>query len=460
VRRALVLWLVLAGAYAATLGLRAEPGHERSLAEAHRLLTIASLADDGDVDLTDQYRERTWRSFSDRPLHPAVPASHGRIVEPQGLGYVVLAAPAYALGGATAVELQGAALLALAFVLGAALARRVVPEPWATRAALLTGLSPPALVASTVVAPEASAAALLAGAALLALRVRERPLSRWSTGCALLLALAPWLAVRLFLPAAVVALALARWLRRRQRGLSGFVALEIVLFSAVLFITVNDRLYGTLLPSDGDLLGGHRPARAGDVPARIPRLLGVLVDQDAGLLRWAPVLALAFAGAWLLWRSIRDRLAVALAEQIHVEVVATLLGLVGAAGLAAAALARPVLHGPWLVVPDLVAVLPCTVALVAWGLRHARRTGAVLGALTLAGAVWLLLAARLDPDAGVLPATGALPWGGVQDVLPRFGDSGPGEVAALALAVVVVVALAAGGVLRVRRLREGGSRGL
>jgi hypothetical protein len=60
----------------------------------------------------------------------------------------------------------------------------------------------------------------------------------------------------------------------------------------------------------------------------------------------------------------------------------------------------------------------------------------------------------------VLPATGALPWGGVQDVLPRFGDSGPGEVAALALAGVVVVALAAGGVLRVRRLREGGSRGL
>jgi hypothetical protein len=455
VRRALVLWLVLCGAYAATLGLPAAPGRDLSTAEAHRLLTIASIADDGDVDLANQYRDRAWRAFSDVPLHPAVPASGGRIVEPQGLGYTALAAPLYALGGVTAVELLGIALLALAFVLGAALARRVVPEPWATRAALLCGLSPPALAASTAVAPEAAAAALLAGAALLALRVRERPVARWSAGCAVLLALVPWMAIRLFLPAAVIALALARWLRRRQRGLSGFVALEIVLFSAVLFITVNDRLYGTLVPSDADLLGVRQPAGAHDVLARIPRLVGVLVDQDAGLLRWAPVTALAFAGAWLLWRSLRDRLDVAIPDLVHVEVGGALLGLVGAAGIAAAALARPLLHGPWLVVPDLVAVLPCATALVAWGLRHAGRTGAALGALTLVGSAWLLLGARLDDDAGLLPPTGALPWGGAEDVLPRFGDGGPGEVAALVLAGVVVVALLAGGLLRLRRLHEG-----
>jgi hypothetical protein len=107
------------------------------------------------------------------------------------------------------------------------------------------------------------------------------------------------------------------------------------------------------------------------------------------------------------------------------------------------------------VVPDLVAVLPCVAPLVAWGLRHARRTGAVLGALTLAASVWLLLGARLDPDAGLRPPTGALPWAGAEDLLPRFGDGGPGEIVALSLAGAALVALAAGGLLRARRLHDG-----
>ena len=75
----------------------------------------------------------------------------GRLVEPHGLGFPLLLAPAYALGGPTLVELLLAAVAALAFVLGAALARRVVPDPWATWAALLAGLSPPALAHATAV---------------------------------------------------------------------------------------------------------------------------------------------------------------------------------------------------------------------------------------------------------------------------------------------------------------------
>ena len=50
-----------------------------------------------------------------------------------------------------------AAVAALAFVLGAALARLVVPDPWATWAALLTGLSPPALAHATAVLPALTA---------------------------------------------------------------------------------------------------------------------------------------------------------------------------------------------------------------------------------------------------------------------------------------------------------------
>ena len=80
------------------------------------------------------------------------------------------------------MELFLAAIAAIGFVLAAALARRLVPEPWATGAALVAGLSPPALMASTTIAPDAVAATVLAGAALLALRIRERPRRRWAFG--------------------------------------------------------------------------------------------------------------------------------------------------------------------------------------------------------------------------------------------------------------------------------------
>ena len=63
------------------------------------------------------------------------------------------------------------AMLALAFVLAAALARRMVPEPWATVGVGLVGLSPPAVAASTTITPGTAAAVLLAGAALCALAI-------------------------------------------------------------------------------------------------------------------------------------------------------------------------------------------------------------------------------------------------------------------------------------------------
>ena len=106
-------------------------------------------------------------------------------------------------------------MAALALALGGALARRIVPEPWAGGATLAVGLSPPALAYATTVTPELSAGAGLAFATLLALRVRELPRIRWVAGAAFVLALLPWLALPFALPGAVVALAMVLWLRRR-----------------------------------------------------------------------------------------------------------------------------------------------------------------------------------------------------------------------------------------------------
>src|SRR3954470_10723189 len=109
-RRGLTVWAVLLAAYAGALGLRAGPGEDLSSAEAHVLLTVQSVARDGDLDLADDYGERAWREDYSGDLVPLAGPRAGRHLEPAGLAYVALAAPAYRVGGRLGVQLLGAAL--------------------------------------------------------------------------------------------------------------------------------------------------------------------------------------------------------------------------------------------------------------------------------------------------------------------------------------------------------------
>jgi hypothetical protein len=421
VRRAVLLWFVIFVAYAATAGLPAAPGRGLSEPEAQTLLVAQSIVDDGDLDLRDEYGGREWRSFYNGDLAPRAGPRNGRLLDPIGIAFPLLIAPAFALGGVTAVQLFLAALAAIGFVIAAALARRVVPEPWATGAALLAALSPLALVNATTIAPDAVAGSVLAGAVLLALRIRERPRLVLAFWCATLVAALPWLGTKFGAPAIVVALAAARWLRRRQRGLAGLVALEVVTFSVVLYITVNDRLYGGPFPAA--LLsnpGATGTSGLGAHLARAPRLLGLWIDRDVGVLRWAPFGALAFVAIWLLVRSRRERLALALSEQVDVEVTAAFYVVVCGATVAFAAFLAPTIAGPWFAGHELTCVLPVGAALAAWGLRRVPRAGRALAVVTLVASLWVLVAARVDHGAGVAPPRGPLPWGGVERVLPKL----------------------------------------
>jgi hypothetical protein len=393
VRRGLGLWLVLFAVYTATLGLHLGASQRYSRDEAHVLLVAESIVSDGDVDLRDEYARHEWRHWHGPPLQRTAGLTNGRLVEPPGVGFSLLVAPAYALAGAVGVELFVAALVALGFVLAASLARALVPEPWATRAALVGGLSPAAVGASTTIGPELVGGTLLAGAALLALRVRAWPRTAPALGTALLIAALPWLALKLVLPAAVVALSLAHWLRRRNRGIAGFTALEVVLVSGVVYITVNDRLFGGLTPYAAN--GGADPLGHASVLDRVTRIFGVLVDPWSGVLLWAPFGVLALVAVWLLVRSYRERLSVAVADQVDVESSALLLVLVCGAALLVAIVASPSLDGPWYAARDTLPALPCGAALCAWGYRRFPRIGNALAALTLAGTVALLVAGRL-----------------------------------------------------------------
>jgi hypothetical protein len=399
--RLVALGALLFAVYAATLSIPATAGEDFTADEAHLLLGARSWADDGDVDLADQYAERQWREFTDRELEPSGTLVLGRLREPQGVGMPLALSPAYALGGADAVALLIAALTALAFVLAALLARRVVPEPWASAAVLVAGLSPPALAAATTVAPEPVAAALIAGASVCAVRVRERGRLRDAYAGALMLGLLPWLDPAFAIAGLPAAFCLVRWTLREGRRLVALITAELLIGSLVFYARLNETLFGGPLPSAAAADPGPDAAA---VAERAPNLLGLWLDPSAGLLRWAPILALGFVGAWLLWRSRREHVASAIPARREAERVAELLvATVGAQWLVAAFTVDSA-DGDWFPGLPMFAAVPALAALTAWGLRHARVAGAVLAALTLVLSVWVLGDAWTGPPEGWLGA--------------------------------------------------------
>jgi hypothetical protein len=308
-------------------------------------------------------------------------------------------------------------------VLAISLARRLTRDPWATAVVLVFGLSPPMLAAATTIAPEGLVAALLVGAALLALRIREETRLAWATWAALFIALLPWIGLRFVVPGAVIALALARWLRRRRRGVAGFVALELIFVSVVLYLTINDRLYGGLTP-DSVLPKGVTGTGAdslGDYLGRLGRLGELWLSPTVGLLWWAPAAVLAGVGVWRLWRSRHDRLWKIAPEQVDVDVVAQLCTAVVAAGGLAAALLVASPHGVWFPAHDLVPVFAFAAALAAWGAVRFPRVA--IGVLALSGlaSIWFLAGGLLGHGVALNPAHGPLlPWGGAVDLLPGW----------------------------------------
>src|SRR5215207_9992781 len=254
-RRTFALWLLLFAAYAATLGLNAFGASEYGGDEPHYLLAAESIVEDGDVDVLDEYAERAYSDFYPYELHRHGRTTEGRLNEPHGVGFPLLIAPAYAIGGATGVELFLTAIAALAVALAYRLALRVAPDPWALGAALAVGLSPPFLASGSAVYPELAAGAALAGAALLAPRLGERIGRAEAFVCFALLGALPWLGTK-FVPAgAVIGAVAVRSLWRAQRRTLAVGAVELSLFSVALYVALNEALYGGPTPYAADVAG-------------------------------------------------------------------------------------------------------------------------------------------------------------------------------------------------------------
>ena len=417
-RRAAGLFLVLLAAYAATLGLDAFDDSDYGGDEPHHLLAAHSLVEDRDLDVADEYLDADYADFYPYALDRHGRATGGRLHEPHGAGFPLLIAPAYAIGGPTGVELFLAAIAALAVVLAYRLALHVVPDPWALWAALAIGLSPPFVAYGTAVYPELTAGAVLAGAALLALGLDARPTARAAFACFVLLAALPWLGTKYVPAGLVVGFFAARGLWRARRRTLVLAGVELVAVSGGVYLGVNHALYGGITPYAADVPGETATDASfpGGYLDRAYRLVALFIDRDYGLLRWAPVFALALLGVWLLRRSRRERLARAVPAARDIELAALVCAAALGAQLLVAAFLAPTMFGFWFPPRHLLAALPLAVPLAAWGLRHAPRAGAAVVALTAVASAWLYLDLRAGgtlvtdrPDAPFGPLTGAFP---------------------------------------------------
>jgi hypothetical protein len=385
-RRALGALAVAVAAWVALgAGVRATHGARTTADEPQYLLSAISLAEDFDLDISDELAARRWEAFHAPAELPrqTKPLPGGRAVSPHDPLLPLLLAPAVALGGWLGAKLALAAVAGClaALVAWVAIRRFGVPAgPAVVGAGVFVG-APPLAVYGTQVYPELPAALVVTAAVAV---LTGPPHRRQAWALAGLVGALAWLSVK-YVPAAaalagVGAVGLAR--RGERAALRDLALLMGVV--AVTFAVGHRLLYGGWTPyATGDHFTAGEASVMGlhpDYLGRSRRLVGLLVDRDFGLVPWAP--------AYLL---VAPALG-ALARRRPPGWAALALPLV--AGWLVATFAALTMHGWWWPGRQVVVVLPCAVLAVLWwvGCVARRRTLVVATAAGAAGVVafgWL-----------------------------------------------------------------------
>lgn len=395
----------VAAAVGAGLGLpaRATQTLRTTGDEPHYLLTALSLAEDGDLDVTDEVAAGRYRPFHAPALRTqARPRPDGSRVEPHDPLLPAVLAPATALGGWPAAR---ATLLALAGLLGGMLAwtavRRLAVPP-GTAALVLAPLmaSAPLATYGIQIYPELPAAlAVVAAVAALTGPLRAGGLVALTLSVVAL----PWLSVKhVPVAAALAAVGLAGLLRggrhRAAAGLTGLLGL-----AGLAYLAAHLAWYGgATVYAAGRFFTGHGGQLSvlgtdPDYLGRGRRLVGLLIDADFGVAAWQPAWLLAVpAVAALVRRRPPGWAAVALPAGTG-WVVATFLA--------------ATMHGWWFPGRHVLAALPLLALALAWWAREGGARLAIVAAAGLAGVVtWAWLAGEA--------------WRGEVGLVVGFADTG------------------------------------
>jgi hypothetical protein len=270
--------------------------------EPHYLLIAHSLLVDHDLEVSNNYERGDYLTYYAGPLRPhyARPAKDGSLYSLHGPGLPVLIAPALAIGGYRGAVLWIAVIGALGtlFVWKAAhTLTSDVTAAWVAWAA--AALTAPVVLESTLIYPDAVAGTVLCGGVLATLTASSLSI-RGAAALGAGIGLLPWLHTR-FVPlagilAVVIALRLIRTSAAWRRWVPTLLALGVPIgLSVAAWLLYSAKLYGTFDPMSA--YDGGTPLR----PERVVSgLLGLVGDQEFGLIPNAPVHLLWIGGALAL----------------------------------------------------------------------------------------------------------------------------------------------------------------
>ena len=273
--------------------------------EPHYLLIAQSLLADGDVMIANNYEQRDYLPYYGGTLDPhfARSGAGGGRYSFHSPGVSAVVAPAFALGGYRGVVVWMAWLSALGTALVWKAGHALTGEAGAAWFgwAVVTLTIPGALYGSLVY-PDSVAGVLFALCTLALVRASRAATDSASVWQSMALGTSvgvlPWLHTRLALPAVVFAALLSLHLvRGRGVGLRRWIPLSAfiapLLVSAISWLAFFRATYGSINPVAP--WADRVPLEVGRIAAG---LLGLLADQESGLLGNAPVHLVSFAGLW------------------------------------------------------------------------------------------------------------------------------------------------------------------
>ncbi len=337
------------------IGARATYGAKTTADEPQYLLTALSIAEDFDLDISDEIADRRFTPWHEINLNQQTIALNetNQRISPHDPLLPVLLAPAMAIGGWTSAKI----FLAMMSSATAAMTLALVTKRWrlsSLPAALVIAAffcSPPLVAYGTQVYPEMPAAlAVLIATFAITGSTTNKNLAVASISIISL----PWLSVKYVPVAAILALFILwqTWHSARRRAVATALFLAI---SGIIFLIVHQRIYGgwTVYASGDHFVNGKEFEVVGESwnpLGRTRRVIGLLIDRGFGLAAWAPAFLFAPAALVLAYaRKDKDSFLV--------------LGLISV-GWANATWVALTMHGWW---PgrQVVVVLPLVVALIA-----------------------------------------------------------------------------------------------
>ena len=422
------------------LPARATYGARTTADEPQYLLTASSIADDFDLDISDEIREESYRRYHEETLDQQTIEldESGRRVSPHDPMLPLLLALPMSIGGWVGAKLALAAIAAATAALTAALARRRLNVSRVTAAiatvSCFAGL--PLAGYGTQVYPEMPAALLTL---VMIAGLTAPTVGRRSTMLVLASVIAlPWLAVKFVPVAAVGGVALLWQVRHRRAWLAWTVAGAAA--GAATYVAIHQWIYGgwTAYAAGDHFASSGEFSVVGtnvDVLGRSRRLIGLLVDRDFGIAAWSPVwflLPIAAVKAWVDRGPVnRLLLCVLTVNWLNATFVALTM------------------HGWWVPGRQLVVALPIGVLLIAkWAdsSKHRMPILATLGFLGLVNWLWVAIEASTGRRTLIVDfiEAVAVPYRAIAPLLPDGIVGGSRNDLLLAAWVVMVVLLTGG----------------